>query len=80
MPVEGGPGPVAVRDTATEATVDFAVGDLFTRPATARPVAAFLRGEPLVARSPAEMRQADPAAGWVQALLDRACTRSWWCR
>jgi PAS domain S-box-containing protein len=75
-PLSAGPGAVrfrrvAVRDAATEATVDFAVGELFTRPAAARPVAAFLRGEPLVARSPAEMRQADPAAGWVQALLDR---------
>ena len=62
---------VAVRDAATDATVDFAVGDLITRPATARPVVTFLRGEALLARSPAEMRQADPAAGYVQALLDR---------
>ena len=53
------------------ATVDFAVGDLITRPATARPVVTFLRGESLLARSPAEMRQAGLAAGHVQALLDR---------
>ncbi|HEX3958426.1 MAG TPA: SpoIIE family protein phosphatase [Trebonia sp.] len=60
---------VAVRDAATAATVDFAVGDLITIPATGQPALSWmLRGEPLLVRSPAEMRQAGLA---VQALLDR---------
>jgi PAS domain S-box-containing protein len=66
---------VAVRDAAAAATVDFAVGDLITVPATGRPLVAFLRREPLLARSPAETRQADLetglALGHVQARLDR---------
>jgi PAS domain S-box-containing protein len=62
---------VAVLDAATTATVEFAVGDLITRPATRRPMVAFLRGEPLLARSPAELRQAGLVPGHVQALLDR---------
>src|SRR5260221_4978925 len=66
---------VAVRDAAAAATVDFAVGDLITVPATGRPLVAFLRREPLLARSPAETRQADLetglAPGHVQARLDR---------
>jgi PAS domain S-box-containing protein len=37
---------VAVRDAATDATVGLAVGDLITRPAAGRPVAALLRGSP----------------------------------
>src|SRR5258708_5777648 len=45
---------VAVRDAAAAATVDFAVGDLITVPATGRPLVAFLRREPRLARSPAE--------------------------
>jgi PAS domain S-box-containing protein len=79
-PLSAGPGAlrfrrVAVRDAATTATLDLAVGDLITLPATSRATVAFLRGEPLLARSPAEMRQAslegDVAPGLVQALLDR---------
>jgi PAS domain S-box-containing protein len=66
---------VAVRDAATAATVDFAEGDLITVPATGRPIVVFMRGEPLLARSPAELRQDDLetglAAGLVQARLDR---------
>ncbi len=66
---------VAVRDAAAAATVDFAVGDLITVPATGRPIVAFLRREPLLARSPAEVRQADLETGLetghVQARLDR---------
>jgi len=62
---------VAVRDAATTAMVDFAVGDLLARPATRQPMAAFMRKEPLLARNPAEMRQAGLAPGHVQALLDR---------
>jgi len=62
---------VAVHDAATAARFDFAVGDLITLQVASRPVAAFLRGEPLLARNPAEIRQADPAIGYAQALLDR---------
>jgi PAS domain S-box-containing protein len=62
---------VAVHDPATAATVGYAVGDLITRPATGQPSAALLRGEPLLMRNPAEMRQVGLAAGHVQALLDR---------
>jgi PAS domain S-box-containing protein len=66
---------VAVRDAATAATVDFAEGDLITVPATGRPVVAFLRGESLLVRSPAELWQASLEAGLpaghVRALLDR---------
>jgi PAS domain S-box-containing protein len=62
---------VAVRDAAAAATVEFAVGDLIARPATGQPMVAFLRGEPLLARSPAELRQVGLAPGHVQALLDR---------
>src|SRR5262249_3179664 len=66
---------VAVRDAATAATADFAVGDLLTMQVTSRPVVTFLRGKPLLLRSPAEMRQAGLeaglAAGPVQALLGR---------
>jgi len=75
-PPRAGPGAprlrrVAVRDAAARATVDFAVDDLLTQPVTRLAVAAFARGEPLLARNPAEMRQAGLAPGHVQALLDR---------
>jgi hypothetical protein len=74
-PLSAGPGAlrfrrVAVRDAAATDTVDFAVGDLITAPTTGRPVVTFLRGEPLLARSPGEMRQAD-LAPTLRALLDR---------
>jgi PAS domain S-box-containing protein len=62
---------VAVRDAATAARVDFAVGDLITAQASARPIAAFLRGEPLLARSLAEVIQSGLPRGIVQAVLDR---------
>ncbi|HEX3963947.1 MAG TPA: SpoIIE family protein phosphatase [Trebonia sp.] len=62
---------VAVRDAATDATVGLAVGDLITRPAAGRPVAALLRGEPLLTRNPAEMRQAGLVSSHVEALLER---------
>ena len=62
---------VAVRDAATAAGVDFAVDDLITMPVTCRPAAACLRREPLLARDPADMRQAGMVPSHVQALLDR---------
>jgi PAS domain S-box-containing protein len=66
---------VAVRDAVTAATVDFAEGDLLTLSATGRPRAKFSRGESLLARNPAELRQAALEAGLppgnLQAMLDR---------
>ena len=62
---------VAVRDATAGATIDFAVGDLITLPATRRPAAAFLGGEPLLARNPAEIRQAGLVPRLTQALLGR---------
>jgi PAS domain S-box-containing protein len=62
---------VAVHDAVTTAKVDFRVGDLVTLSATGRPAAALLRGEPLLARSPAEMGQFGLAPRPLQALLDR---------
>jgi PAS domain S-box-containing protein len=75
-PLSAGPGTlrfrrVAVHDAATAARFDFAVGDLITLQVASRPVVAFLQGESLLARNPAEIRQADPAVGYAQALLDR---------
>jgi serine phosphatase RsbU (regulator of sigma subunit) len=61
---------VAVRDSATEATIEYAVGDLIAQPAKGGP-AVTLSGETLLARNPREMRQAGLAAEHVEALLDR---------
>jgi PAS domain S-box-containing protein len=62
---------VAVRDAATEATVDFAVDDLVTAPVTSRPGTAFLRREPLLARNLAEISQADLPPSHLRPVLDR---------
>jgi PAS domain S-box-containing protein len=62
---------VAVRDAATSATVGPAVGDLMTVPVTSPRAVAYLRGEPMLARNPAEIRQAGLAPAHRQALLDR---------
>ena len=62
---------VAVQDAATAATVDFAVGDLIIMPTTVRPVAAFQRGEPLLARNPAEVSESGLPPTVLQALVDR---------
>jgi PAS domain S-box-containing protein len=60
----------AVLDAAA-GTGNFVVGDVFTVPMTCRSTGAFLRGELLVARNPAEMRQLDLPSGVVQPLLNR---------
>jgi stage II sporulation SpoE-like protein/PAS domain-containing protein/GAF domain-containing protein len=61
---------VAVRDTSkTRAKVSYKVGDLITTPVTSGPAAALLRGEPLLARNPAEMRQVAYAPARADALL-----------
>jgi len=75
-PAGGKPGElrfrrVTVRDAATTATISFAEDDLVTLQVTRQPAAAFLREEPLLARNPAEMRQAGLDPAQVQALLDR---------
>ncbi|HEX3960480.1 MAG TPA: SpoIIE family protein phosphatase [Trebonia sp.] len=62
---------VAVRDAATEAVVDFAVGDLITVPVARRQAAMFLRREPLLVRNRAGLRQSGLPPGHVQVLLDR---------
>jgi PAS domain S-box-containing protein len=62
---------VAVRDAATEATVDFAVGDLITVRATRRPATAFWRLEHLLIRNQAEMSQADLPPSHLRPALDR---------
>src|SRR5258708_4742389 len=46
---------VAVRDAATRATVNFAVGDLITAPLTRSPAVVLWQGKPLLGRNPAEM-------------------------
>jgi len=62
---------VAVRDAATEVTVDFAIDDLITVGATRQPAASFWRVEPLLARNRAEMSQADVPFSHLRPLLDR---------
>ena len=64
---------VAVRDTSkTRAKVSFQVGDLITAPLTSRAAAALLRGKPLLARNPAEIRRQFPySPSHAEALLAR---------
>jgi PAS domain S-box-containing protein len=62
---------VAVRDTSeTRAEVDFEVGELFAVPCTSARASALLRGSPVLARNPAEIRRKafHPAVG-VEAFL-----------
>src|SRR5215472_13010571 len=63
---------VAVRDATTRAKVGYNVGDLITVPVTNPHAAAFLRGKPLLARNPAEIRRQFPySPGNAEALLAR---------
>jgi PAS domain S-box-containing protein len=63
---------VAVRDAATRAKIVYEAGDLITAAVTNPPVAALLRGEPLLARNRAEVRSwAWYAPGNAEALLAR---------
>jgi PAS domain S-box-containing protein len=62
---------LAVLDSATAGAGNFAVDDLFIVPITCQPAGVFLRGELLVARSPAEMGQLGLPPAIVQPLLDR---------
>ncbi|HUN34752.1 MAG TPA: SpoIIE family protein phosphatase [Trebonia sp.] len=61
----------AIRDAVVTAPLNFAVGDLITMQVTRRPAIAFMQGEPVLARNPAEMRESGLAASIVQSLLDR---------
>jgi PAS domain S-box-containing protein len=61
----------ALLDAATAGTGNFAVDQPFVVPITCQPAGVFLRGELLVARSPAEMGQLDLPPAIVQPLLDR---------
>jgi PAS domain S-box-containing protein len=62
---------VAVRDTSeTRAKITFEAGDLFAAPLTSEAALALLRGSPLLARNPAEIRRKGPyAPGHVEAIL-----------
>jgi PAS domain S-box-containing protein len=62
---------VAVRDTSkTRAKISYKAGDLIAMPLTCEAVSALLRGSPLLARNPAEIRRKAPyAPGRVEALL-----------
>jgi hypothetical protein len=62
---------VAVRDTRkTRAKVNFEVDDQFATPYTSAAASALLRGDPLLARNPAEVREKSPyPSGRVEALL-----------
>jgi len=62
---------VAVRDAGTAATVSFAVGDLISMQLSRHPAVALSRSEPVLARSPAEVRQSGLSPGHLQSLLDR---------
>ncbi|HEY6788552.1 MAG TPA: SpoIIE family protein phosphatase [Trebonia sp.] len=62
---------LAVLDAATAGTGNFAVDDLFIVPITRQPAGVFLRGELLLPRNRAEMRQLDLPSNIVQPLLDR---------
>jgi PAS domain S-box-containing protein len=62
---------VAVLDAGTTDTIDFAVGDLITLPTTVGPMSAFLRGEPLLARTPDDLLRTGLPRGIVQAVVDR---------
>ena len=61
----------AVRDAVATAPLNYAVGDPITMRVTRRPAVAFLRGEPVLARDPAEMRQSGLSPNIVRALLER---------
>jgi PAS domain S-box-containing protein len=62
---------VAVRDTSkTRANLTFEVDDLYAAPYMSVAASAILRGEPLLARNPAEIREKSPyPSGRVDALL-----------
>jgi serine phosphatase RsbU (regulator of sigma subunit) len=63
---------VVVRDTLNRSRAGIAVGDLFTLQVTNPPAAAFLRGEPLLARNRAEIsRNAPYVPDTAEALLAR---------
>ena len=63
---------VVVRDAAARAKVNHEVGDLITAPLTSPPVVALWRGQPLLARNPAEISgQATYTPGHAEALLAR---------
>jgi len=63
---------VAVRDTSkTRAKISFEAGDLTTAPLTSEAASALLRGSPLLARNPAEIRRKSPhTPGYTETLLD----------
>jgi PAS domain S-box-containing protein len=65
---------VAVRDISkTRTKISLEVGDLYTAPLTSEAASALLRGNPLLARNPAEIREKTPyPPRRVEALLAQA--------
>jgi len=61
----------AIRDVTRDSPINYAVGDPITMQITRRPAVAFLRGEPVLARNPDEMRQSGLAANVMQGLFER---------
>ncbi|HTU72926.1 MAG TPA: PAS domain S-box protein, partial [Trebonia sp.] len=61
----------ALLDSTTPGSGNFTVDELFIVPITRQPAGVFLRGELLVAQTPAEMGQLDLPSHIVQPLLDR---------
>jgi PAS domain S-box-containing protein len=63
---------VVVRDATTRAKFSYKVGDLITVPVTSSPAVTLLRGKPLLARNPAEIRRQAPyTPSHAEALLAR---------
>jgi PAS domain S-box-containing protein len=62
---------LALLDAATPGAGNFAVDEPFVIPISRQPAGVFLRGEILVARSLAEVRQLDLPSNILQPLLDR---------
>jgi len=61
----------ALRDTATPDAVNYTVGQQYTVPVNRQPAVVYLRGEPILARSPQEMAERDLPSAIVQPLIDR---------
>jgi hypothetical protein len=61
----------AVLDATAAGPGNFAIGDCWTVPMTQQPAVVFLRGEPVVARGPAEIRDFDLPADLVRPLMER---------
>jgi PAS domain S-box-containing protein len=61
----------AVLDSTAAGPGNFAIGDCWSVPITQQPAVVFLRGEPVVARGPAEIREFDLPDDLVRPLMER---------